>query len=230
MTSAGPDLRSATVAVLVERFAADARRMGDGRPFVPTRIKRGSPEYEAALSDLRAAARELVARGAAAEFRPLLETDDDSIRSFASTTLAPLDRELAHAAFYGMMYRVPTLEVLRLIRRARAGPPKRPSPTEMRLDQLVDRFVDASTRLYATRSMDVVDEPRDLDLRGDILVEIVEILRELKARGGLEKLLPLLDDGNRWCAPRLQGPASPSTPARRSRFSKPPRRARGASK
>ena len=63
----------------------------------------------------------------------------------------------------------------------------------MTLDALIERFVDAATRLYATRFLDCVGEHADLELRNRIVGEEGDILRELKARGALDRLLPLLD-------------------------------------
>jgi HEAT repeat protein len=103
---------------------------------------------------------------------------------------------LAWAAFRGAEYDLPTDEVRALTQRARTPPPERPSLAEMTVDALLDRFVDATTRLYATRFLDCIGQLSDMAIRNRIVTEEGDILRELKARGALERLLRLFDHAN----------------------------------
>ena len=182
---------------LVERFIADATHIGLPRDRDdPHRLKLGTPEREATVTDLHAVARELCIRKPVAEVRALYENGNAAVRTFASTLLSAVDPELSLAAFRGLAFDTPARQVVALARRARLPPPEKPSLADMTLDALIERFVDAATRLYATRFLDCVAKRTDLALRNRIVCEESDILRELKARGALERLLPLLDDAN----------------------------------
>jgi hypothetical protein len=197
MTTDSQEISSLTTAQLVERFAADARQMGvplrslDVRNFKPR-----SPEIKAAGDDLRAVARELRARNAAAEVRPLYDSNEDPVRSFASTQFHAFAPELARAAFSGVRFGVPTPEILALTQRARETSPERPNLAGLTDDELVERFVDGAIRLYATRFLDCLGDPADLEIRNNILPYVWDPARELKARGALAKLAPLMDHPN----------------------------------
>ena len=118
------------------------------------------------------------------------------MRSLASSQFSKFDPELAQAAFYGVQFGVPTREVVALTRRARATPADPPSLAGLSVEALVAAFLDASTRLYATRFIDCVGEPDDLEIRNRIVVEISRLAHELNARGALARLAPLMDDAN----------------------------------
>ena len=197
MTGASQEISSLTTAQLVERFAADARQMGvplrslDLRNFKPR-----SAESKAAGDDLQAVASELRARNAVTEVRPLYDSNEDPVRSFASTQFHAFAPELARAAFSGVRFGVPTPEVLALTQRARETSPERPDLTGLTDDELVERFVDGAIRLYATRFLDCFGDPADLEIRNNILPHVWDPARELKARGALAKLAPLMDHPN----------------------------------
>jgi hypothetical protein len=197
MTADATEIRSLTAAQLVERFAADARRIGNPqKPMAKGNLKPGTPEYEIAASDLKAVSSELRARNAVAEVLPLFHSESNPVRAFAQGHFGRFDRELARSAFYGVQYGLPTQEVVELRRRVRAVPPDRPTLADMAVDELVGRFVDATTRLYATRFLDCIGDEGDMDIRNRIIGEEGDILRELKVRGALDTLLPLLDHQN----------------------------------
>ena len=188
---------------LVERFIADATRIGLPRDRDdPRPLKVGAPEFDATVKDLHAVARELCARRPIAEARALYENDDPGVRTFAAPLLAAVDPELAAAAIRGLAFETPAHEVVALARRARTPPPEKPSLAEMTLDALIERFIDAATRLYAMRFLDCVGKPADLALRNRIVGEEGDILRVLKARAALDRLLPLLDGANRAVRPQ----------------------------
>jgi hypothetical protein len=190
-------LASASTPELIERFAANAVRLGlPGDRDDPQRLKSGTLERKAVVKDLHAVALELCARNPVAEVLPLYESDKAAVRCFASTLLATVDPEFAEAAFRGLPFDAPTREVVALRRRALTPPPEQPPLAAMSVAALIDRFVDATTRLYATRFLDCIGDPSDMDDRNRIVAEEGEILRDLKARGALERLLPLLDHQN----------------------------------
>ena len=191
------DAVAPTTPQLIERFIADATRIGLPRDRDdPRRLKMGTPEFDATVKDLHAVARELCARKPVAEVHALYENENAGVRMFASTLLVAVDPKMAEAAFRGLAFDTPARQVVALARRARMPPPEKPSLAEMTLDALIERFIDAATRLYATRFLDCVGKRADLELRNRIVEEEGDILRELKARGALDRLLPLLDDAN----------------------------------
>jgi HEAT repeat protein len=75
-------------------------------------------------------------------------------------------------------------------------PPSLPALKDMGDDALVARFEDAATREFATRFLDCVDDQNDIDTRNRVLGEVWDVMRELKARGLLGRLLPLLESSN----------------------------------
>jgi Domain of unknown function (DUF2019) len=197
MTIDSREISSLTTAQLIERFVADARRLGvplrslDLRNFKPR-----TPEVEAVGDDLRAVARELRARNAAVEVRPLFDSEEDPVRSFASTQFRAFAPEVAQAAFSGVRFGAPTREVVALTQRARDTSPERPNLTGLTDDELVARFIDGAIRLYATRFLDCFGDPADLEVRNNILPHVWDPARELKAHGALAKLVSLMDHSN----------------------------------
>jgi len=197
MTKQASQLTSTATPDLIDRFAANATRIGLPRDRDdPRRLKRGTPEREAALNDLHAVVRELRARNPVAEVLPLYESENTAVRCHAAILLASVDPEFAEAALRGLPFGAPTREVVALVRRAYTPPPEQPPLPAMTLDALLERFVDVCIRLYATRFLDCVGDPGDLDVKNQIVDEEGDVLRELKARGALERLVPLLDHDN----------------------------------
>jgi HEAT repeat protein len=80
--------------------------------------------------------------------------------------------------------------------RAKKRPPARPTVKEMSMDQLAARFEDSAVREYATQFLGGEFEPYDVKLRNRIVDEIRGVADELKSRGALPSLLPLLDHAN----------------------------------
>jgi hypothetical protein len=199
MSSDLSDIAGQNTDQLIQRFVAYALRLGypwDANEKIKIQLKPGMPEHDSVVNELKAVARELRARQPVAQVRPLYESEHRSVRRFASTLLATVDPDLAQAAFRGAQYDLPTDEVVDLMRRARTPQPERPTLAELTPDALVERFVDASTRLYATRFLRCFDDPLDLEVRNDILVNVWDAAREIKARGELAKLAPLMDHAN----------------------------------
>ncbi len=159
----------------------------------PAQSITASPEATAAVHALGAALR---ARKPIAQIRRLFESDDRDVRACAAGQFGSIDGEWAAATWKGLFAKLPTREVLALIRRARQAPPDRPTLKEMSDDALVARFEDAATREYATQFLDCVDEPEDMATHNRIAGELVDVMQELKSRGALAKLLPLLANPN----------------------------------
>ncbi len=101
----------------------------------------------------------------------------------------------AHAAFLGVLKHMTTRDVLNRRDRVLRGPPRLPALRDMTANQLVDRFIDACERCFDAARF-LLDEDGG-DFGGDVYTntvgEIFAAARELKARGKLEALIPLLD-------------------------------------
>jgi hypothetical protein len=152
-----------------------------------------SPEAIAAVQALGAALR---ARKPTEQIRRFFEDDDRDVRACAAGQFGSIDPEWAAATWSGLFANLPTREVLALTARARQAPPDRPTLQEMADDALVARFEDAATRESATQFLDSVDSQEDLATSNRISDELVDVMREVKSRGALPKLLPLLASAN----------------------------------
>ncbi|MGO4870175.1 MAG: DUF2019 domain-containing protein [Roseiarcus sp.] len=152
-----------------------------------------SPEAIATVQALGAALR---ARKPIAQIRRLFEDDDRDVRASAAGQFGSIDPEWAAATWNGLFANLPTRQVLALTARARQAPPDRPTLKEMPDDALVARFEDAATREYATQFLDCKEEPEDMATHNRIAGEIVDVMKELKSRGALAKLLPLVANPN----------------------------------
>ncbi|MGD0187937.1 MAG: DUF2019 domain-containing protein [Roseiarcus sp.] len=152
-----------------------------------------APEAKAAVQALGAALR---GRKPIAQIRQLFEDDDRDVRTCAAGQFGSIDPEWAAATWKGLFAKLPTSEVLAFMARARQAPPDRPTLKEMPDDGLVARFEDAATRQYATQFLDRVDNPEDMATHNRISGEVVDVMKELKSRGALARLLPLLANPN----------------------------------
>ena len=159
------------------------------------------PEMVEAVKAGVGAALALTARNATAEIQSLFRDDDPDVRANAATLFASIDREAASAAMHSLQAQCSTEEMLALRRLARETPPRRPTLQEMSDDALVARFENAATRENATQFLDTVTEKKDLATSNRVGRELVDIIAELKARGLLARLVPLLSSANltvRW--------------------------------
>lgn len=191
---------------LLELFADAAKRGGLASQLLNTidSVQASAPSAKPmpmgvrlqAAAELRALGEALYARVPIAEARRLFEDDDPAVRVSAALYFSDLDPEMASAAISAAYARLPTREVVALRRRALQEPPPRPTAKEMSDDALVTRFEDAAIREYATRFLESVQESQDMTERNRILDEIWDIMRELKARGALGQLVPLLASPN----------------------------------
>jgi HEAT repeat protein len=157
---------------------------------------RPTPERDALVSRIRALGVALSARKPIAQVRKLFEDDDPDVRAWAGGQFVGIDPEWATAAISGVLKKLPTEDVIELRRRARQEPPVRPTLQEMSDEALLARFADAAERLDATRFLDYVGDPNDLETKNRLIDEGTDVLREVKSRGLLERLLPLLTHSN----------------------------------
>lgn len=187
---------------LLELFVAAAKRLGivsshvEGlrwlkgeratKPVVD--CKAGVPFAE----QIRDVANILRARKAIAAVQQLLESDDPDVRAVAAGAFADVAPDLSYAAAQAAHAGLSTDRVAERQRRARRKPPERPTLAEMSDDDLVARFKDAAEREGGTHFLDYLENSADKDLQNEIVVEVWDIIRQLKARGLLARLLPLL--------------------------------------
>ncbi len=155
-----------------------------------------TPERNERVAKIKALGAALVAREPAPDVRRLFEDDDPNVRAWAAGQFILIDSEWAYAALAGLRTGLSTREVLDLMQRAIEEPPSQPTLKDMADDALVARFEDAATREYATRFLDCDEDQDDIDARNRILGEVWDVMRELKARGLLARLLPLLQSPN----------------------------------
>jgi HEAT repeat protein len=184
---------------LLELFVETAKAAGTVVSEMPQALKSGpseklrqTPERRALVSRIHALGVALSERKAIAQIRKLLEDDDIDVRAWAGGQFVGIDPEWATAALSGAYKKLSTREVIALRDRARQEPPSRPTLAEMSDDALLARFEDAAERLDATRFLDCVDNPEDQETTNRLIREGTGILREVKSRGLLERLVPLL--------------------------------------
>jgi HEAT repeat protein len=158
--------------------------------------EKGIAEFASAVAPMKAIATELRSREAFLEIRNLFFDDDPDVRMGAVAQFADIDPETSAAAAHTLVAGLTTREVLALRLSARTPPPSRPGLKEMSDDALVVRFEDAGLRESAAQLLDPTDEPDDQETQNRIAIEVVDILQELKARGLLPRLLPLLTNPN----------------------------------
>jgi hypothetical protein len=192
---------------LLELFADAVKRFGLGSsllaahrrmrdPLAPKPADIPEEQKSAAGARLWATSAVLNARRPIAQVERMLEDDDPDIRATAAMFFDDLSPELAAAATEAYLVELPTREVLALQRRARQAPPERPTLEEMTDDELVARFEDAALRESGAGFLDYLENDDDKDLQNAIVGEVWDIMRQLKARGQLARLLPLLASDN----------------------------------
>jgi HEAT repeat protein len=155
-----------------------------------------TPERAARVATIKALAAELVARKPIPGVRQLFEDDDANVRAWAAGQLMAVDPQWGFATLQALINGLSTREALDLMQRVIEEPPSLPALKDMGDDALVARFEDAATREFATRFLDCVDDQNDIDTRNRVLGEVWDVMRELKARGLLGRLLPLLESSN----------------------------------
>jgi hypothetical protein len=181
---------------LIDRFIEEANRVGTIVRIERTKVPLDSPEWDQGNTIIRNLARELIRRNAFAAVRArLFENPSPDVRGWAGMKWCNADPAWATAAFTGVLKRMTTREVLDWRDRVLRGPPSLPALHDMTVAQLLERFVDACERYYGgTRFL--MDEDGG-GFGGDVYTkttgEVLAVAKELKARGELEALIPLLD-------------------------------------
>jgi hypothetical protein len=159
----------------------------------PSEKVRRSPERDAKIAKARPLAAAIVARKPVAEVRRLFEDDNLDVRAWATGMLAAVDGEWATASLSGLMSGLKTREVLAQRALARQKPPFGPPLDALSDDELVARFEELGEREEATQFLDCIGDPKDMDIRNEIVGQTLDAMRALNARGLLPRLLPLLD-------------------------------------
>jgi len=179
---------------LIRQFAETAKRAGsiwnDSLPLIRT------PERKQAADDIQPIGAELRSRKPIEKLRQLFQDESPDVRWWAGGQFLGIDPIWASAAMSGLSANLTTKEVLAWRDRTLAGPPPGPPIKEMTIAQLVDRFQDACTRLYATTRFLSDEEGGGLTMiaYNHISGEPHQIAKELSARDRLDALVPLLDD------------------------------------
>jgi hypothetical protein len=155
-----------------------------------------TPERVKMNEELRAIEAELRARKPIEALRPLFDHENVDVRFNAAWSFLQVDPIWATATISAIGKDLATRDVIALRARAKKRPPARPTLKEMSTDQLVARFEDAGTRENATQFLGGQFEPYDVKLRNRIVDEIRGVADELKSRGALTSILPLLDHAN----------------------------------
>lgn len=200
------DYAALTTEALIDMFRSAARQYGMGRSQLAALDNLRDPLASPLTNDLKgrkpafdqiwALSLVLCDRRPISEIEQLLEDSDPDIRATAAGFLAQLSPELADAAAKGFQVKRPTREILALQRRARQAPPPQPSLEDMSDDELVARFEDATLRESGVYLLNYLEDAAIQDLRNNICGEVWDVMRQLKARGLLAKLLPLLASDN----------------------------------
>ncbi len=157
---------------------------------------RPTPERDARVATIKALGVALAARKPIPGVRRLFEDDDPNVRAWAAGQFIGIDPHWRYATWEGLITGHSAREVLDLMRRAIQARPSQPILKDISDDALVARFEDAAAREYATRFLDCDEDQDDIDTRNRILGEVWDVIRELKARGLLGRLLPLLESAN----------------------------------
>ena len=204
------DIAALSTTQLLDLFAAGARQVGVGRrtdvfhkrlrsnpfkllePSEPRDWAEVRKNMEAGLRTLYAAGGALRARGAISEIKRLFADEDPDTRFCAMMLFEDIDPELASSASHSFSAQLPTSDVADMRRRARQAPADK-SLREMSDDALIARFEDAASREHGSHLLDPIDEPEDQEIRDQINDEVIDIMRELKARGLLARLESLLE-------------------------------------
>jgi len=159
----------------------------------PSDKVKASPARAASTAKMRPIAAAIVARKPVAEVRRLFEDDNPDVRAWATGMLIAVDPEWARASLTGLIEGLKPRDVLAQRVLARQKPPFGPPIETLSDDELVARFKELGEREDATQFLDCIGDPKDMDVRNEIVGQALDAMRALKARGLLERLLPLLD-------------------------------------
>jgi hypothetical protein len=178
---------------LIQRFADTAKRTGSGWSSV---MARPESVRKALVKEMQAMGAELRARKPIAKLRRLLENEDRDVRGWAGAQFDSIDPEWADATISSLAYHLTVREVLAFRQRVLKGAPPGPPLKDMTIEQLVDSFKDACTRLYGTTRFLSDEEGGGMDMAAynHVAGDVHTIVKELAGRRKLDALLSCLDD------------------------------------
>ena len=191
----GKTFNSMSVDDLIDAYVRLATSLGSlwSRQFKPM-VR--TPERVAMCGELGAMGAELRVRKPIEKLRALFDHENVDVRFHAAWAFLEVDPDWALATISALGTDLSTKDVIALRARAKKRPPVRPTVKEMATEQLVARFEDAGIREHATQFLGGQFEPYDVKLRNRIVDEIRGVADELKSRGALASILPLLDHAN----------------------------------
>jgi hypothetical protein len=192
-----PAVASLSVTELVDEFRRLALQLGNSWDLgvAPDRRRR-TPERAARVARMNVLTPDMRRRAPAETLKTLLSDPERDVCAWAWGRFRDIDEDLARAAVAGLCEDVSTREAFDSIAHARMPPPKHPTLPEMNTDALTARFADACLRKFWARHAGRDGDPVDVELRNGIVREIHALRVELKRRGALERLLPLLNSDN----------------------------------
>lgn len=179
---------------LLRSFVETAKRTGS--LFGPDKEKlRQTPARLALVATMQALGAELRTRAPIEKLRDLFDDEDPDVRGWAGPQFVGIDSDWGSATVTGLFSHLTTREVLAWRERILRGAPKRPRLQEMSVAQLLERFVDACERCYGSTRF-LTDEqgggPNNRKAYNKVAGEPYAVAKELKARGQLSALVPLL--------------------------------------
>ena len=189
-------------AELIETFRDMALQAGSPATIkqAPEKLHR-TPERAARVANLKKVSTLLRTRASADDIRRLMLDRDVDVRFWASAQFLSSDPELASAVQLSLIKGVPVDEILELRRRATITPDETPALGELSDEQVVARFDDAAIREFGARFIVDDREPTDRTIENRIVNQIIDAREELRRRGALKDLVPLLD--SRYITVRL---------------------------
>ena len=178
---------------LIQRFADMAKVTGSGWSSV---MAQPESKRKALVKEMQAMGAELRARKPIAKLRRLFEDEDRDVRGWSGAQFHSVDPEWADATISSLGYHLTVREVLAWRKRILKGAPPGPPLKDMTIEQLVDSFKDACTRLYGTTRFLSDEEGGGMDMAAHnrVATEPYAIAKEFAKRGKLEALVPLIDD------------------------------------
>jgi hypothetical protein len=187
------DYTSASTDDLAQKFANLEKQIGHMSPSGDEAAD--ETKIGALFDDLQAVITELLKRKPTNKSQGLFFHEDADVRNWAGIYLHRVNPEVAHAAVTSAIYGFTTQEVLALCDRIRRGPPATPTLQEMTAPQLLDRYIDACERCYGTTRFLDDEATGGPNVKGynKASGEIYRVAKELKARGQLAALVPLMD-------------------------------------
>lgn len=176
---------------LLNKFVETAKRAGT--IFTWDKAVVSNPQFKALAPKMQAIGAELRKRNPREKLRELFEHPNPHVRGWAGPQFLSVDPDWATATITGLFHNLSTREVLAWRERILRGPPRLPVLGELSVPQLLDSFIDACERCYATRFLtDAQGGGPGMKAYNEVSGEPYVIAKELNARGELKVLLPLL--------------------------------------